>query len=264
MRRVPLIALLKTLYPDTDEKELAADVMRGDVIVDGVPVLKPGFRAAADADVRRRAKSPYVSRGGEKLAAALDAWDIPCAGAVWIDAGCSSGGFTDCLLRRGAARVHAVDVGVGQMDWRLRGDPRVLLREGTNIMAVDRGDLDPPPSRAAADLSFRSLRGAARHVLSLAGEGWGIFLVKPQFELPRDTPGFHGVVEDPGTVRGILVELAANLAAEDVCVEKAMASPIRGRKGNREFLFLLRLGGSAGAPVIRTLDPATLGRLVPE
>jgi 23S rRNA (cytidine1920-2'-O)/16S rRNA (cytidine1409-2'-O)-methyltransferase len=153
---------------------------------------------------------------------------------------------------------------VGQLDWRLRGDPRVRLREGTNIMAVGVGELDPRPSRAAADLSFRSLRGAARHVLSLTEEGWGIFLVKPQFELPRDTPGFHGVVEDPGLVRDILVDLSAGLAAEDVRVEKAIASPIRGRKGNREYLFLLRLGGGADAPRIQGLDPAALGRLVLE
>jgi 23S rRNA (cytidine1920-2'-O)/16S rRNA (cytidine1409-2'-O)-methyltransferase len=248
MRRLPLIDLLKTLYPDADEKELSADVMRGDVIVDGAPVLKPGWGVPADAEVRRREKSPYVSRGGEKLAAALDAWAIACGGTAWIDAGCSTGGFTDCLLRRGAALVHAVDVGVGQLDWRLRGDPRVRLLEGTNIMAVNGGDLDPRPSRAAADLSFRSLRGAARHVLSLTEEGWGIFLVKPQFELPRDTPGFHGVVDDPAVVRGILSELIAQLAAEGVRAEKAIPSPLRGRKGNREYLFLLRAGEGGGAP----------------
>jgi 23S rRNA (cytidine1920-2'-O)/16S rRNA (cytidine1409-2'-O)-methyltransferase len=267
MRRLPLLELLKVLYPDIEEKELAADIMRGHVIVAGVPVTKPGIRVAADADVRRRAGARYVSRGGEKLAAALDAWAIPCAGTVWIDAGCSTGGFTDCLLQRGAAQVHAVDVGVGQLDWRLRGDPRVRLREGTNIMAVNGGDLDPRPSCAAADLSFRSLRGAARHVLSLTTEGWGIFLVKPQFELPRDTPGFHGVVDDPRRVRAIIVGLAAELAAEDVCLEKAIASPIRGRKGNREFLFLLRRGGGGapdGGSPDGAMDPAALERLVLE
>jgi 23S rRNA (cytidine1920-2'-O)/16S rRNA (cytidine1409-2'-O)-methyltransferase len=253
MRRLPLIELLKDRHPETPEKELAADIMRGGVLVNGEPVTKPGAPVPADADLRRKPRPPFVSRGGEKLQAALDAWDIPCAGTVWIDAGCSTGGFTDCLLSRGAALVHAVDVGVGQLAWRLRGDPRVALREGTNVMDLAPADLRPRPRSAVADLSFRSLRGAARHLLSLTTEGWGVFLVKPQFEIPRDTPGFHGVVEDPRAVRDALARLAADLAAEGVLLEKAAASPITGRKGNREFLFLLRTG-APGAAAAAALD----------
>jgi 23S rRNA (cytidine1920-2'-O)/16S rRNA (cytidine1409-2'-O)-methyltransferase len=198
----------------------------------------------ADAEVSVRERPAYVSRGGEKLAAALDGWRIRCEGLVWVDAGCSTGGFTDCLLRHDAAAVHAVDVGVGQIDWALRTDPRVRLREGVNIMSVGRDDLDPPADAAVADLSFRSLRGAARHVLDLTAGGWGIFLVKPQFELRSPTEGFHGVVRDASLVTDIVRELIGDLAAEGLSVEKAMTSPIRGRKGNRELLFLLRRGGA--------------------
>ena len=176
-RRLELIELLRTRYPDTSERELLARILRGQVTVNGEKALKPGTRVAADAEVRLQPTSRFVSRGGEKLAAAIRAWNVDCAGAAWIDAGSSRGGFTDCLLQHGAPLVYAVDVGVGQLDWRLRTDRRVRAMEGTNILHVARAALDPPPGRAVADLSFRSLRGAARHILELTTEGWGIFLV---------------------------------------------------------------------------------------
>jgi 23S rRNA (cytidine1920-2'-O)/16S rRNA (cytidine1409-2'-O)-methyltransferase len=166
---------------------------------------------------------------------------VQCAGSVWIDAGCSTGGFTDCLLQNGAALVHAVDVGEGQLDWRLRGDARVKLMERTNIMSLNRNDLDPLPGRAVADLSFRSLQGAARHILGLTIEGRGIFLVKPQFELRKPPSEFRGVVRDTDDVQAIVDDLVQRLAAESVTVERRIPSPIAGRKGNRELLFLLRL-----------------------
>jgi 23S rRNA (cytidine1920-2'-O)/16S rRNA (cytidine1409-2'-O)-methyltransferase len=253
-RKVPLIELLKTLHPLTGEKELRAQVLRGNVSVAGEKVVKPGTPVPADADVRLRPSSLFVSRGGDKLNAAIEAWNVDCRGAAWIDAGCSTGGFTDCLLQHGASLVHAVDVGEGQLDWRLRGDNRVKVREGTNIMSLNRSDFEPLPARAVADLSFRSLQGAARHILGLTVEGWGIFLVKPQFEVssprsrlrapPRD---FRGVVRDPGAVRAIIDDLVERLAAEGVGVEKEIPSPLPGRKGNREFLFLLRLVDERGA-----------------
>jgi len=240
-RKIPLIDLLKALHPQSDERELRAQVLRGHVSVGGEKVVKPGTPVAPDAVVLLRPAPAFVSRGGEKLQAAIEAWSVACGGAAWIDAGCSTGGFTDCLLQHGASLVYAVDVGEGQLDWRLRSDSRVKTLERTNIMSLNRSDLVPPPARAVADLSFRSLQGAARHILGLTTEGWGIFLVKPQFELRRPPAGFRGVVRDPDEVRTIVDDLVQRLAAEGVEVQKRIPSPVPGRKGNREFLFLLRL-----------------------
>jgi 23S rRNA (cytidine1920-2'-O)/16S rRNA (cytidine1409-2'-O)-methyltransferase len=240
-RKVSLIDLLKSLHPGRGEGELRARIIRGHVSVSGVKVVKPGTRVAVDAQVEMRPSAAFVSRGGEKLAAAIDAWRLECCGIRWIDAGCSTGGFTDCLLQHGARLVYAVDVGEGQLDWGLRRDPRVIAMERTNAMSLRPADLVPPPGRAVADLSFRSLQGAARHILGLTTEGWGVFLVKPQFELRHRAGDFHGVVRDSETVRAILLDLVNRLAAEGVRVEKGMQSPIAGRKGNREYLFLLRL-----------------------
>ena len=246
-REVALIELLKTLYPQVPDRELLSRVLRGQVTVNGEKALKPGARVPADAEVSVRASSPFVSRGGEKLDAALRAWGVDCTGSPWIDAGCSTGGFTDCLLQHGAPLVYAVDVGVGQLDWRLRGDPRVRTMEGTNVLHVTAGSLDPRPGRAVGDLSFRSLQGAARHVLDLTTEGRGIFLAKPQFELRSPSDDFHGVVRDEQQVREIVRDLLERLAAEGVSTERAMPSPISGRKGNREYLLLLNVGESPAA-----------------
>ena len=241
-RRVRLIERLITLYPARGEKELFAEILRGDVLVAGEKVMKPGTPVAPDAEISIREKAPYVSRGGEKLAAGLDLWGIECGGRTWIDAGCSTGGFTDCLLRRGASLVYAVDVGENQLDWRLRADPRVRVMESTNIMAVRAEELDPPPDSAVADLSFRSIRRAASLILGLTAEKRGIFLVKPQFEYADPPREFRGVVQGQGALRTIITDLVAGLGEEGVGVEDGIESPLRGRKGNREFLFLLRLG----------------------
>jgi len=210
-------------------------------------MVKPGTPVPPDAAVDLRPAAAFVSRGGEKLQAALEAWNVECAAAAWIDAGCSTGGFTDCLLQHGASLVYSVDVGEGQLDWRLRGDPRVRTMERTNIMSLNRADLDPLPARAVADLSFRSLQGAARHILDLTTEGWGIFLVKPQFELRGPLSGFRGVVRDAGAIRAIIGDLLQRLAGEGVQAEKGIRSPLSGRKGNREFLLLLRRGAGSGS-----------------
>jgi 23S rRNA (cytidine1920-2'-O)/16S rRNA (cytidine1409-2'-O)-methyltransferase len=238
--------MVKSLHPERGEKELFSLILHGGVTVNGEKATKPGALIDPGAAIQVRESRAFVSRGGEKLAAALDTWGISCEGTTWIDAGCSTGGFTDCLLQRGASLVYAVDVGVGQLDWRLRGDPRVRVMEGTNIMSVDRARLDPVPLRGVADLSFRSLQGAARHMLGLVAEGWGIFLAKPQFEARNPGPGFRGVVVDEAARRAILAELILNLAAEGVRTVKACLSPIAGRKGNREFLLLLRAERGAG------------------
>jgi 23S rRNA (cytidine1920-2'-O)/16S rRNA (cytidine1409-2'-O)-methyltransferase len=264
-RKVALIELLKSVYPWKPENELLSLIMRGDVRVDGDPVEKPGARVDVGARVSLKEARPFVSRGGEKLAHALEAWKIDCAGTVWLDAGCSTGGFTDCLLSRGASGVYAIDVGVNQLDWRLRADARVTVMEGTNIMDLRPGNLHPAPNSAAVDLSFRSLRRAASHILSLTTEAWGVFLVKPQFEWQRPPGEFHGVVRDPRAVVAIVRELVDGLESEGVRAQKAVLSPIRGRKGNRVLLLLLRSGtGQPGGISAGSLEEIILDGWISE
>jgi 23S rRNA (cytidine1920-2'-O)/16S rRNA (cytidine1409-2'-O)-methyltransferase len=230
---------LERRFPDRPARELAALVIRGLVRVDGEPVRKPGAPVRPGAALDLPAAEPWVSRGGAKLTAALAAWRFDVRGRVMLDAGSSTGGFTDCLLANGAAVVHCVDVGRGLLAWRLRNDPRVRVHEGVNIMDLGPGELEPQPDRAVADLSFRSLRGAAPAILALTREGLGIFLCKPQFEW-RDHPAdFRGVVEDPRDLAGILHGLVADLWNAGAFTRRIEPSPITGRKGNREFLLLV-------------------------
>jgi 23S rRNA (cytidine1920-2'-O)/16S rRNA (cytidine1409-2'-O)-methyltransferase len=246
MARLTLLELLKARFPGKSEAELRSAILRGHVEAAGRKLLKPGALFSADTAPTVRDPPRFVSRGGEKLAHALSLWRLEAQGLTWLDAGSSTGGFTDCLLQAGAERVHAVDVGWNQIDWRLRTDPRVLLRERTNVMSLSPGELVPPPHMAVADLSFRSLRGAASRILGLTTEKRGVFLVKPQFEWEDPSPAFRGVVKEAGAWKEILLALAADLSAEGVEVESAAESPIRGRRGNREFLFLLRLSPGGG------------------
>ena len=241
--RVSLIELLAARFPERNAKELFSAVLRGDVTVDGERVLKPGTQLPPDAVIAVRPPRAFVSRGGEKLARGLDEWRIDCRAAVFLDAGCSTGGFTDCLLSRGAAAVFAVVVGANTLAWSLRADPRVYVRESTNVMSLHPGDLAPEPHAAVADLSFRSLRGAAAHILGLTSRGWGIFLVKPQFEWKDPPADFRGVVPGVEAARAIVLDLVAGLQQEGVAAWGAIASPIRGRRGNREVLVLLARQG---------------------
>jgi 23S rRNA (cytidine1920-2'-O)/16S rRNA (cytidine1409-2'-O)-methyltransferase len=230
-----LLDHLVSLYPETPRERLYSRVLVGDVLVDGAMERNPKVSVADDAEIVLSSRR-FVSRGGFKLDAALDLWEVSVAGKVFVDAGCSTGGFTDALLQRGAALVHAVDVGTAQLDWKLRSDPRVVVREGTNAMALT--ELDPRPNAAVADLSFRSLRGAARHLLSLTSEGWLIALVKPQFEWMDPPAEFDGIVPD-SQLESVVAALEADLKAEGVVMTDRLASPVRGRKGNQEFLVRL-------------------------
>jgi len=204
-------------------------------------VDKAGEAVAADATLSLRARGRFVSRGGDKLDAALERFSIDVHDAVCLDAGCSTGGFTDCLLQRGAARVYAVDVGYGQFAWSLRTDARVVLMERTNIRSVDAAALDPRPSVIVADLSFVSLGGIVPSLVALAAPGRADFvlLVKPQFE-----------VASADTERGIVVSAevrARALAKVEEAVRRCglevagtMESPIRGAEGNVELLLHAR------------------------
>jgi 23S rRNA (cytidine1920-2'-O)/16S rRNA (cytidine1409-2'-O)-methyltransferase len=248
-QRVRLLDELVRRFPERPARELAALVVRGLVRVDGEPVRKPGTPVRPDAAMDVPAAAPWVSRGGEKLAAALAAWRFDVGGRVMLDAGSSTGGFTDCLLASGASLVHCVDVGRAQLAWKLRIDPRVRVHEGMNVMDLGPHDLEPVPDRAVADLSFRSLRGAAPAILALTREGLGIFLCKPQFEWSDHPPDFHGVVHDRRDLAAILHRLVADLWDEGAFTRRITASPIEGRKGNREFLLLVsnRPGASRAA-----------------
>lgn len=180
----------------------------------------------------------YVSRGGYKLEHALDAFALPVEGLIMLDAGASTGGFTDCLLQRGALLVHSVDVGYNQLDWRLRTDPRVLVLEKQNIMTLEQ--LEPPPQAAVCDLSFRSIGEAASHILSLVGNTWLLALIKPQFEVPKDLEDFTGVITDPALLVEVMHTVYSFLSEEGVGIHALAMSPLTGHKGNREFLALLK------------------------
>ena len=238
-QQLPLLMALVKRFPDTPKEELYARVLCGSVTVDGEVVRDPkclvGFGATIEI-----AEARYVSRGGIKLAAALRHWRIDLEGRVALDVGASTGGFTDCILRHGARLVHAVDVGSNLIAYRLRVDSRVRVYENTNIMNVS--GLSPIPDIAFADVSFRSLRGAATHLLDLAADGIALVLAKPQFEWLDPPASFRGVVEGAEDLRSVLLSLALDLQEEGVGITGMMESPIRGRKGNREFFFLAERG----------------------
>jgi 23S rRNA (cytidine1920-2'-O)/16S rRNA (cytidine1409-2'-O)-methyltransferase len=205
------------------------------------------FAENAEIDFKKKA---FVSRGGEMLDYALAAWNVNTTGKTVLDAGSSTGGFTHCLLERGAARVHSVDVGYNQIYPSLRTDPRVILKEETNIMSIS--SLEPVPAFAVCDLSFRSLRGAAKHIISLTSEKRLIALVKPQFEWENPPEEFDGVVRGADILRDILLRLAEDLIREGVSAANILESPIQGKSGNREFLFDCR--GEGGLPLATLKD----------
>jgi 23S rRNA (cytidine1920-2'-O)/16S rRNA (cytidine1409-2'-O)-methyltransferase len=215
-------------------------IMAGKVLVNGVTLDKPGKELPADVEISLIEDPPYVSRGGLKLAAALDAFGIDPSGLRVLDVGASTGGFTDCLLQRGAARVVAVDVGFGQFDWTLRNDPRVTLLERTNIRSVKPGMLPHPVDAAVADVSFISLKIVLPRLKDLVlRQGWVLPMVKPQFEVGRFEVGKRGVVRDPERIRRAIDGVKG--CARDVGLRflGETESPIKGPKGNKEFFLYL-------------------------
>ena len=263
MNPSPLPSLLEELmrrHPELDEREARGRIMRGDVLVGTEPATKPGARVRTDQDIALKPRPRFVSRAGEKLDAALRRLGVDVAGKVIVDAGSSTGGFTDCLLHRGASLVYSVDVGRNQIAYSLRQDQRVRLMDGTNVMSLRPGDFSPPPQGAVCDLSFRSIRRAATVLLDVAAEGWLLALVKPQFEWKTPRDDFRGVVQRESDLREILGSLARDLAGEGCAVCDACPSPIPGRKGNREFFYLIRR-----SPVVASVPPeALLTRLLGE
>lgn len=221
-------------------------VASGKVAVEGIPVTKPSSLVAPDTALTLIGEpARFVSRGGEKLDAALAMFDISVAGGHCLDVGASTGGFTDCLLKRGAASVTAIDVGYGQLDWTLRQDTRVTVVERTNFRHVDPASLGAPFDHVVADLSFISLALVAPK-LAEAGDGDTSFvvLVKPQFEAGREAVGRGGVVKDPEVQRQCIVRVEGAMAEAGYPGAGVMASPLVGPAGNREFLLWCRRGGT--------------------
>lgn len=212
-------------------------ILAGQVTVAGQKLEKPGHTVANDASIEVRERMPYVSRGGYKLAGALDAFQIDVAGRVCLDVGASTGGFTDCLLQRGAAKVWAIDAGHGQLDWKLRNDPRVVVREGVNARYLNTDDDPERFDLAVCDASFISatmLIPAIAPLLKPSGEM--IVLVKPQFEAGRGQVGKGGIVKEPELHQAACDRVRR--AVETLGFRaQIVESPIRGAEGNREFLL---------------------------
>ncbi len=214
--------------------------MAGEVLIEGQKALKPGHSFDIASRIEVTGKAPYVSRAGVKLAAALDGFGIDVERRVCMDVGSSTGGFTDCLLQRGAARVHAVDVGTGQLDWKIRNNARVVVHEGLNARHLRLEDIGEQVDLATFDVSFISVTlilPAAAPILR--PEGGMVILVKPQFEVGKGQVGKGGIVRSPELHREACVRVES--AVRGLGFETSiMESPITGAEGNKEFLLYAR------------------------
>ena len=243
-RRLDVELVRRGLVPSSVDAADAIDA--GRVTVGGAPASSPARLVDAGESIAVIGEaSAYVSRGGHKLAAALDAFGIDVTGAHALDAGASTGGFTDCLLKRGVVHVVAVDVGRGQLHWSLQTDARVTVLDRTNVCDLTSDDVGVPPEVCTVDLSFISLRTAAPALLGVAAPGADfVLLMKPQFEAGRQRVGKGGIVRDPQVHREVLAEVIAALSASGMGVIGLVASPLRGARGNVEFLAHARGGAT--------------------
>ncbi|MCC7174185.1 MAG: TlyA family RNA methyltransferase [Bryobacterales bacterium] len=237
-QRLDLLLVERGLAPSREKAR--ALVMAGLVLVDGARAVKAGHAVASESRIEVLEKHPYVSRAGKKLEAALDHFAVGVSGKTCLDVGASTGGFTDCLLQRGAGRVFAVDVGSGQLDWRLRNDPRVVVREGLNARYLAPEDIGEPVDFAACDVSFISVTLVLPPLTAVLKEqGEMVVLVKPQFEVGRGQVGRGGIVRDPALHEAACarVEQAVRLLGFR---SDLMESPVPGAEGNKEFLLYAR------------------------
>jgi 23S rRNA (cytidine1920-2'-O)/16S rRNA (cytidine1409-2'-O)-methyltransferase len=260
MPRVRLDSLLAERGLFDSRSRAAAAVLAGDVLL--LPgrrrAEKPGQLVAADVELEVAAPPPFVSRGGTKLANALDTLGIDVAGRHALDVGASTGGFTDCLLKRGAEHVAAVDVAYGELHWTLRGDPRVTVLERVNARALEPSQLPYTADLVVADVSFISLAKVLPAVLACTAERYdALVMVKPQFEVGRDRIGKGGVVADPALRREAMVAVARAAQAQGAAVLGFASSGLPGPKGNRETFAWLAEGSRPGA--LEDLDAAARG-----
>ena len=221
-----------------------ATIMSGLVFVNGQRSDKPGAPVAEDAAVEIRGSTlRYVSRGGLKLEKAMEIWPIDLKGKVCMDVGASTGGFTDCMLQNGAARVYAIDVGYGQLAWSLRGDGRVVCLERTNARYLSHEQVPEEPDFSSVDVSFISLKLILPAIAGvLKGGGEAVCLVKPQFEAGREKVGKKGVVRDPAVHREVLERFLEHARESGFSVLDLSFSPVRGPEGNIEYLGWLEKG----------------------
>lgn len=239
--RLDTFLLEKEYFPSREQARSA--IMQGAILVDKEKVTKPGTFINPESNVTILfTTNPYVSRGGIKLEGALRYFEINIVDKVCLDVGASTGGFTDCLLKRGAKKVYAVDVGYGQFDWELRKDPRVVLFERTNIRYLMADKLykedDPRPTIAVVDLSFISLSKVFKPIVDLleCNEETNILtLFKPQFEALKEEVGKKGIIKDKNIHKGLLLGYVENLSSLGMAVRSLTYSPITGSKGNIEF-----------------------------
>ena len=234
-QRLDRVLLVQGLV--SSREAAARTVLAGGVSVDGIIVDKPAKLVALNARIEVLHPTLFVSRSGDKLAAALDAFHIDPRGMIGLDVGCSTGGFTDCLLQRGATRIYAVDVGYGQFEWRLRQDSRVVLLERTNIRYVDRAAVPELIDLAVIDVSFISLTLVLPAVVHLLDKSaMVVALVKPQFEVGKGQVGRGGIVRDDAQRAAVTEKVIACGVHLGFQLKGVLDSPVIGRKGNREIL----------------------------
>ena len=238
--RLDVLLMKRGLAPSREKAK--AIIMSGNVVVDGEIEDKAGSLFKEDIPIEIRGKmNPYVSRGGFKLAKALDIFAVSVEDKVCADVGSSTGGFTDCMLQKGAKRVYAIDVGRGQLDWKLRSDPRVVTMEKTNIRYITPEDLGDEIEFTSVDVSFISLTKVLNPVFEfMIPDGEVMALIKPQFEAGREKVGKKGVVKDPLVHQEVMEKVADYAKSIGFDVKGIDFSPIKGPEGNIEYLMFLR------------------------
>lgn len=235
-------------------------IMAGEVLVNGATVDRPGTHVADDADLQLKTPMPYVGRGGFKLAAALTTFGIDVAGRVCADVGACTGGFTDVLLQGGAEKVYAIDVGYGQLDWKLRQDERVVVLERTNARYLE--TVGEPVDFVSVDVSFISLKLILPAVMGwLSPNADVVSLVKPQFEAGRKQVGKGGIVRDHGVHRQVLLDIIGWARQKRFSLAGLMRSPIKGADGNVEYLVWLRQNGESQMDVEEAIELTTAASL---
>ena len=234
-QRIDQLLVARNLAESREKAQ--ALLLAGDVLVNGQKVTKAGAPVDETASIELLAHMPWVSRGGYKMLGALEHWGLDVTGRICVDVGSSTGGFTDCLLQHGAARVHCIDVGAGQLHWKLRNDPRVVVHEGVNARYLEPSIIGEPVDLAVCDVSFISVTLILPMLPPLLlPDGEIVILVKPQFEVGRDQVGKGGIVRDPALHEAVCrkAEGAARMLGFETSL---MESPLPGAEGNKEFLL---------------------------